>query len=209
MGILPAPGFRRSVRLEGCDYTQAGAYFVTVCSYGRVSLFGDIRYKEMHLNGFGHRVEAEWLKTGTLRSNVDLDEYIVMPNHFHGILIISGALMEGTARRAPTAPRFGQPVVSSLATFIRSFKSATTRSINQLRHAPGLPVWQRNYYEHVIRDDTSLDRIREYILSNPSRWALDRENPDRTGADEFDLWLSALEGKPSLNRPYEPHKGNP
>jgi len=190
------PGVRHSIRLKGYDYTQAGAYFVTVCSYGRVSLFGEIIHEEMQLNEFGHRVQAEWLKTETFRSSVELDEYVVMPNHFHGILIISGAVTEGTARRAPTAPRFGRPVVSSLATFIRSFKSATTRSINQLRHSPGLSVWQRNYYEHVIRDDTSLDRIRQYILSNPLRWDMDRENPVRTATDEFDLWLPSFRERP-------------
>ena len=180
---------RRSIRLKGYDYTQVGAYFITVCSYGRLNLFGQASSEGVHLNEFGSLVEAEWLKTGAVRSNVDLDEYVIMPNHFHGILIISGTVGEGTARHAPTAPRFGESIPSSLGAIIGSFKSAATRAINRVRRTPGQPIWQRNYYEHIIRDDTSLNRIREYILTNPTRWGLDRENPDRNGTDEFDLWL--------------------
>ena len=158
---------RRSIRLKGYDYTQVGVYFVTVCSYGRLNLFGQASSEGVDLNEFGSLAEAEWLKTGAVRSNVDLDEYVIMPNHFHGILMISGAVGEGTARRAPTAHRFGGSVPSSLGAIIGSFKSATTRAINRIRRTPGQPIWQRNYYEHIIRDDTSLNRIREYILTNP------------------------------------------
>jgi putative transposase len=189
-------GVRRSIRLKGYDYTQAGAYFITLCSYRRVSLFGEISDEEMHSNEFGRRVEAAWLKTGTIRSNVELDEYVVMPNHFHGILIVSGDAAEGTARRAPTAREFGGSIRSSLGVIVGAFKSATTRSINHIRQTPGLPLWQCNYYEHVIRDDKALDRIRNYILTNPLRWHLDGENPSRTAIDEFDVWLSSFHKGP-------------
>jgi REP element-mobilizing transposase RayT len=157
-----------------------------------VSLFGEICDDEMHLNELGGLAEAEWLKTGAIRPNVELDEYVVMPNHFHGILMISGTIEEGTARRAPTAREFGGSTRSSLGAIIGAFKSATTRSINRIRQTPGLSLWQRNYYEHVIRDENSPNRIREYIVTNPLRWALDRENPNRAADDEFDLWLSSF-----------------
>jgi hypothetical protein len=94
--------------------------------------------------------------------------------------------------RAPTAEQFGKPVAGSLPTIIRSFKSATTNRINILRSAPRAPLWQRNYYEHVIRNEEELRRIREYIQTNPLRWELDRENPARRGEDEFDRWLASL-----------------
>ncbi len=88
--------------------------------------------------------------------------------------------------------QFGKPVPGSIPTIVRSFKSATTRHISALRGTPGAPVWQRNYYEHIIRTEESLNRIREYILTNPLRWAVDRENPYRQGLDTFDEWVNRL-----------------
>jgi hypothetical protein len=99
-----------------------------------------------------------------------------MPNHLHGIIVING---RGTARRAPTGERFGKPTVGSIPTIMRAFKSACTKRINDMRDARGTPVWQRNYYEHVIRDEDDLSRIRQYILDNPARWAEDENNPER------------------------------
>lgn len=162
-------------------------YFVTICTANRELLFGEIVEGEMVVNQVGQIVEDEWRKTPTLRPNVELDEYVVMPNHFHGIVaIVEG---RGTARRAPTPEQFGSPVSGSLPTIIRSFKSAVTTHVNILRQTPSAPVWQRNYHEHVIRDENDLYRIREYIQTNPLRWESDRENPKRRGEDEFDKWL--------------------
>jgi len=144
------------------------------------------------MTAMGGCVEDEWRKTAELRPNVALDEYVVMPNHFHGIIVLSDPDKAGTARRAPTMETFSRPVRSSLPTIVRSFKSAVTRSINAMRSTPGQPVWQRNYYEHVIRDALSLNHIREYISSNPLRWPADRENPCGTGTDDFDIWLSTF-----------------
>jgi len=185
---------RRSIRLQGYDYGQTGMYFITVCVEGRECLFSEVVQGKMIANQVGRIVEGEWLKTPVLRPYVVLDEFVVMPNHFHAILqIVSEG--RGTARRAPTTERFSRPVSGSLPTIIRSFKSATTNRINELRSAPGAPLWQRNYYEHVIRDEDELHRIREYILTNPLRWELDRENPARCGEDEFDRWLASLSPK--------------
>jgi len=99
-----------------------------------------------------------------------------MPDHLHGIVIIHNT---GTARRAPTPERFGKPAAGSLPTIIRSFKSAATKRINAYRGTPGTQVWQRGFFEHVVRNREDLNRIREYILNNPARWELDRENPER------------------------------
>lgn len=171
---------RRSIRLAEYDYGQAGAYFVTICTHDHKSLFGRMIGDRVHLNGFGRTVEDEWRRTDSLRKNLQLDAHAVMPNHFHGILFMT-LEGQGTARRAPTVEQFGRPVSASLPTIVRSFKSAVTRSINAVRNTPGARVWQRNYYEHVIRSEQDMNRIREYIVANPAQWAFDRENPNRTG----------------------------
>ena len=181
---------RRSIRLQGCDYSQAGAYFVTISIQGRACLFGDIENGEMVLNEYGCAVRDEWLKTAEIRAEIQTGEFVVMPNHIHGILVIgmgtavmgSGtarrARTEYTARRAPTTERFGQPIAGSLPTIVRAFKSAATKRINEIRQSPGVPVWQRNYYEHVIRNDTDYRQIAEYISDNPRLWEEDTLHPD-------------------------------
>jgi len=181
---------RRSIRLKGYDYSSGGAYFITVCTQGRECLFGQIADGEMRMNDEGRIVAEEWLNTGQIRDNVQLDEWVVMPNHFHGIVVIAddrrgtANIRRGTARRAPTAmhhsttvEQFGKPVSGSIPTIIRSFKSAATKRINELRQMPGAKLWQRNYYEHIIRRDDEMNKIREYILNNPAQWAEDKENP--------------------------------
>jgi len=167
---------RRSIRLRGYDYTQAAAYFVTICAQNRECLFGEIVDGTMRLSDAGRMVQDEWFRTSVVRSHVELDVFVVMPNHIHGIVCIADD-GRGTARRAPTVERFGHPVHGSLPTIIRAFKSATTKRINEIRHAPGIPVWQRNYYEHVIRNESEWDRIREYIVGNPASWEQDINNP--------------------------------
>lgn len=132
----------------------------------------------MRLNRYGEIVNSEWLKTINMRRNLMLDAYIIMPNHIHGIIFISDFdSRRGTLQRAPTFERFGKPVSNSIPTIIRLFKSSVTKQINALRGTPEMPVWQRNYYEHVIRNEDDLSEIREYILNNPLKWDLDSENP--------------------------------
>lgn len=144
-------------------------FFVTICSFNRAALFGEIENGKMLLNELGQIVDNEWLKTEKIRKNVKMDNYIIMPNHFHGIINIRW----GTARRAHTKEQFGKPVAGSLPTIIRSFKSAVTKRINEIRNTQGQHVWQRNYYEHIIRDEFDLYRIREYIISNALNWDKD------------------------------------
>jgi len=183
----PQKHHRRSIRLKNYDYASPGAYFVTIVTHRRQCLFGNVMDGQMRLNEFGEIVRDEWLKTETIRPRVQLDEYVIMPNHVHGIIIINDDNRRGTLQRAPTimqrAPtimqrtptieQFGKPTSDSIPTIIRLLKSATTKRINEYRNTPAVPVWQRNYYEHIIRNETELQQIRQYIANNPINWEND------------------------------------
>ena len=129
------------------------------------------------MNSLGDIVRQEWFRTAVLRSNVELfdNEFMVMPNHIHGIIRILDDEVGARRRRAPTEEQFGKPAEGSLPTIIRSFKSAVTyRANHELKSAK---IWQKNYYEHIIRDQTDYERIAGYILTNPENWDVDEENP--------------------------------
>lgn len=137
---------------------------------------------QAQLYEYGEIVEKEWLRTAQMRDDVELDAYIIMPNHLHGIVLIFEKC-RCTMHRAPTTPSpkhesFGKPVSGSIPTIIRGFKSVVTNKINKLRCSPGVPVWQRNYYEHIVRSENALQRIHDYILHNPILWETDIENPE-------------------------------
>jgi len=181
---------RRSIRLKGYDYSQAGAYFITICTQDRACLFGDVVDGEMRLNDVGGMVHDEWLRTADMRPNVELDAFVVMPNHFHGIIILHPD-GRGTLQRTPTTTveQFGKPTSNTVPTIVRLFKSASTKRINEHRGTPGVSVWQRNYYEHIIRNEESLNRIRQYIYENPARWDMDRNNPHAIESEPEEPWL--------------------
>ena len=181
---------RCSIRLKGYDYTQPGAYFVTICTHQRRCLFGDVVGGEMRLNELGDFVWATWHDLPNHVPHVQLDAFVVMPNHVHGIIIIRD--VGAGSEPAPTTKRHGLPEI------VRQFKTFSARRINRRRGTPGQPVWQRNYYEHIIRHEESLNRIRDYILTNPLRWNLDRENPNRTGEDS--AWDSLFQPTGSVGR---------
>jgi putative transposase len=193
MRFDPEKHHRRSIRLKGYDYRRQGAYFVTICTHDRLCLFGEVVGGEMRLNEYGRIALGCWKEIPLHFPQAELDAFVVMPNHVHGIIVLTvGArhavpLQNGISEKTE---QFGKPVAGSIPTIIRSFKSATTRHINALRGTPGSPVWQRNYYEHIIRNEESLNRIREYIKTNPLRWAMDSENPYREGMDKFDEWMN-------------------
>jgi len=189
---------RRSIRLHEYDYSFAGAYFVTLCAFQRECLFGEIVDGAIRLNGMGTMVRDEWLKTAEHFPAISLDVSIVMPNHFHGIVTIVGAKQDSSAspgfesdvrnqgENIKNQGEAGETLASplpcgtqsgSFSAIIQNFKSVSTRKINQHRNNPGCPVWQRNYYERVIRNEQELAKAREYIVNNPMKWALDRENP--------------------------------
>ena len=171
------PG-RRSNRLTDYDYAKEGAYFVTLCTYENRELFGGITDDEMHLNPAGRIAEEEWLKTATVRHNVQLDEWVLMPNHLHGIIVITE--MWATHRVAPTVKGFGQgPGRSSLGAIIGQYKSCVTRRLRKELHWTSRPVWQRNYYDRIVRNDDELNAVRQYIENNPKAWELDNRKSIR------------------------------
>ncbi|MDH4222848.1 MAG: transposase [candidate division Zixibacteria bacterium] len=174
---------RRSIRLKDYDYSQAGRYFVTICTQNCECIFGKVVNGNMRLNKFGRVVETEWRKTPAIRNTVKLDAFIVMPNHFHGIVIIVDDVPVGATRRvAPTV----SPILKSntLGAIIGQIKSIVTKKIHRM--GLGHFRWQRNYWEHVIRNEDKLFKIRQYIQNNPLKWHLDRENPERIGIDKLE-----------------------
>jgi REP element-mobilizing transposase RayT len=193
---------RRSIRLKGYDYAQPGAYFITICTQDRAYLFGEVVDGEMRLNEYGKVVEFTWHDLVNHVSGIALDAFVVMPNHVHGIVIITDGPAATTAvgagsEPAPTEPAPTEPAPTEpaptlnrhgLPEIVRQFKTFSARRINALRGTLGVPVWQRNYYEHVIRDEESLSRIRQYILENPARWAVDRENPAAVQPEPEGAW---------------------
>ena len=194
----PETHHRRSIRLQGYDYSGAGAYFVTICTQNRLCVFGEIAKGQMRLNDMGRVVQTVWNDIPKHFPNVELDSFIVMPDHVHGIIVLVGAThIVGMAPVGTTSvgathvgathaspllqqrvPNPRGPGCRSIASIVGSFKSAATKRINEMRGMPGGKLWQRNYYEHIIRNDESLHRIREYIANNPLQWELDRENPN-------------------------------
>jgi REP element-mobilizing transposase RayT len=240
---------RRSIRLQGYDYAQAGAYFVTICTQNRECFWGKVVDGEMVLNDAGQMVKAVWDSLPSRFPFIELDQFCVMPNHVHGIVVLTGhrsaqghhpphapgdhqdrpynpageqskgrgasCIRPTTSHHPPTGDHQDRPYATVRATgdhkdrlykahgtlegtvarVIQAFKSITIYEyIMGVRHHEWRPfegrLWQRNYYEHIIRNEDSLNRIREYIATNPLRWELDRENPQRTGDDEFDRWLA-------------------
>ena len=176
----PATHHRRSIRLKGYDYSQAGLYFITMCAQNRLCLFGKIvddgrGTMICALNEYGRIAEKEWIKTPKMRPNIRLDVFVIMPNHIHGIIEINEiADGRGTTHRAPTVEQFGKPTANTIPTIIRGYKSSVTKQINILRNQTGVRVWQRNYYEHIIRDEKSYFQIAEYIQTNPLKWQNDK-----------------------------------
>lgn len=173
---------RRSIRLKGYDYSAAGGYFITIVTFGRENLFGEILGDEMQLNALGKIVWEEWFKTAALRPYVELHngEFVVMPNHTHGIIwIMDDFAVVGAQRRcAPTIEKFGKPVPGSIPTIVRALKSSVTRRAG--RELNSANIWQRNYYEHIIRSQQDYERIVAYIAANPENWSEDEENLPRT-----------------------------
>ena len=170
----PPRHHRLSIRLPAYDYTWAGAYFITVVTDQRQCFLSEIADSRVSLTDYGEVIEQEWLRSTRIRREIQLDAFVVMPNHIHGIVIVGDSPGVGAHGRAPL-PLHRPP--RSLGSFVAGFKSSVTRRINDMRRAPGLPVWQRNYYEHVIRGEEELNATRQYIRDNPGKWLEDPEKP--------------------------------
>ena len=151
---------RRSIRLRGYDYSRPGAYFITVCA--NTHLFGRVRAGEMILSGLGEIARDCWTTIPDHFPHVRIDAFVVMPDHIHGILVFGDY--------ASRMPAVGRISAGSLGTIIRSFKSAVASRINLLRDVRFGGIWQRNYFDEIIRTEVDLDRARQYIRDNPARW---------------------------------------
>lgn len=183
---------RKQTRLTGYDYSQNGVYFVTMCTQNRECIFGDVVDGKMVLNDWGMVAKEEWEKSSTIRQDVIPGPHVVMPNHFHGIIDIVGVgcadpklknhdqksrkiieqilQINGRAQRAPTGN-------TKLGAFVGGFKSVVTRRIREIQSDDLIKIWQRNYHEHIVRNDDEYGRVCEYIHSNPKNWNKDEENP--------------------------------
>ena len=166
---------RRSIRLPGYDYSQPGAYFVTICTQNRACLYGDIIDGKMQLNGLGIAVRSCWEEIPMHFGNVSLDVQAVMPNHMHGIIILEEMLIvHGVGAGLPRPYMGGRPTLGRVVAY---YKYQSTKHINEIRATPGAPIWQRNYYEHVVRNEDDLNEIRQYIENNPTKWLEDENHP--------------------------------
>jgi REP element-mobilizing transposase RayT len=186
-------------------------------SHLRECLFGEVENHRVVLNAFGEIVAHEWQKSADIRKTMEFDVFVIMPNYIHGIVHIvdcRGDQPVAPTTKRPLANGMGEepdfpvrltkqplaigmgnrpvahtgPAKRSLPSFVSGFKSAVTKRINELRRMPGVPVWQRNYYEHIIRDEVSLNRIREYIVNNPLQWDSDSENPMAGRTNQVNPW---------------------
>ena len=180
----PEKHHRRSVRLKNCDYAQAGAYFVTICSRQRECIFGDVIDGAMHLNEYGELIHECLYQIPRHFPNIEMDMHVIMPNHFHGIFMInSNCRGEVSSPSRNSNKRIKKGGVTpplrkrTLGQIVAYFKYQTSKQINKIRNSPGMPVWQRNYFERVIRNENELNKIRQYIQNNPLQWDNDKENP--------------------------------
>ena len=177
---------RRSIRLKSYDYNQAGAYFVTICVQNRECLLGTITNQRLQLNEYGKITDQVWNYLPHHFGNLEIDAAVIMPNHFHGIICT------GLTSKPPNFPNPPNPcrgLVSKppnpffeqktqLGKIIAYFKYQTTKLINQKRDSSGSRFWQRNYYEHIIRNEKTLNILRQYIIDNPLRWENDQLHPN-------------------------------
>jgi REP element-mobilizing transposase RayT len=180
---MPGVLVRKRVRLRGFDYASPGAYFITICTHRRACLFGEVHEGHVHLSLPGDIVRTVWQGLPVHFPDMDVDAMVVMPNHLHAILVLQpfvGAehpeLPDASPLPVPNRAHGTRP--GSIPSIVQNAKSVSARRINLLRGTPGAAVWQRGYFEHVIRTQEDLDRLRRYIESNSLRWALNRENPD-------------------------------
>ena len=187
----------KSARLQGYDYSNEGFYFVTICTKNREMSFGDIIGGKMVLSSIGEIIKQEWLNTPDIRKNVELDKFVIMPNHLHGIVIIQYSIPASVPTTHPVEThcnaslrdaslwmrnnqeyknKFG-PQSNNLSAIIRGFKGVTTK-ITRRKFSNINFAWQPRFYDRIIRNDNELNRIRQYIMDNPEKWELDRNNPD-------------------------------
>ena len=179
---------RRSIRLPGYDYSQPGAYFVTICTRGRSCVLGDVSEGVVRLSKSGQIAQDTWMWLGSQYLYVELHEYVIMPNHLHGLIMIHDVAGRGGSRAAPATDSMAplelgdDPIsdmikVKPMGELVGAFKTVSTKQVNLLRGSPGAQLWQRGFYEHVVRKPREIDRLRTYIVQNPLKWELDEYHP--------------------------------
>ena len=171
MPFNPDTHHRRCIRLPDAHYKDGG-YFVTICAAQKLPLFGEIRSKISVLSPIGRIVEDCWLQIPQHHPVVQLDAYVVMPNHVHALLFIE----EGNTAKT-TQREFGSSQAGQLSSIAATFKAAVTRTVNRELREPGGKIWQRGYFERIVRDTEAYHQIRVYIHENPENWETDEENP--------------------------------
>jgi REP element-mobilizing transposase RayT len=182
----PNKHHRRSIRLPGYDYASEGWYFITICVQNKKCKLGEIEKNNMILNQIGRIIDYHWKRLPIHFNNIELDQYQIMPNHFHGIIYIGVGAKHSEEKDAIKCKRVyvnASPLQmpcgtnsGSLGAIIQNFKSVTSRKINKINKSPGSHFWQRNYYGHIIRNEKDLNRIRKYILENPLKWDKDKND---------------------------------
>ncbi|PKO04248.1 MAG: transposase [Chloroflexi bacterium HGW-Chloroflexi-3] len=197
MPYNPAIHNRHSIRLPGYDYTQPGAYYLTILTHKKEHLLGEVYNGVVQLSPMGKITQEQWLKIPTHFSNVLLDAFVIMPNHIHGILVITDSTVrtgkgkafdfwlsqknstiqnhstdqnKSTNHGSNALPILSGSEPGSIPAIVQNFKSITSRRINKLLKSPGSTIWHRNYYEHIIRDEVDFKRIVRYIEQNPHKW---------------------------------------
>jgi putative transposase len=182
MNYDPTKHNRKTIRLKEFDYSQPGAYFVTIVTHERLCLFGAIQDHEMHLNQCGQIVRSAWLDLPKHYKQVESGAFCIMPNHVHGIIILNNEIVEAGQfgwQKNLAYPMRPIPETVPLFEVMRAYKSFSAKNINVKRKMVGKPVWQRSYYEHIIRNDSDYKRIQYYIENNPVNWNSDDENLNR------------------------------
>jgi len=173
MKFNPTIHHRRSIRLQGYDYSRPGTYFITICTHDQEYLFGNIIDDVMHLNDMGQVIAESWEWLADQYGHISLGEWVIMPNHLHGLIVITDDY-RGGSRTAPTGK------CKPVGQLIGAFKTVSTKRINEMRQTPGAKLWQRNFWEHIVRDESEWHRIRQYIQNNPAQWRQDQLNHDAT-----------------------------
>ncbi len=162
---------RKIIRLKEYDYSQSGEYFVTICTHHHECMLGEIAGEIIRLNEYGNIVEECWRNIPNHFENVTLDAFVVMPNHIHGIIVLNESV--GAIHESPLHMTQRQRRIMTIPKIIGRFKMLTAKEINLMKNTPGYPVWQRNYYDRITRNDTELNNIRDYIVHNPLKWLSD------------------------------------
>ena len=178
---------RNSMRYAGYDYTQPGAYFVTICAYRGRSIFGTVVDQAMRLNPLGMIAQDAWPDLAKQHAHIRVDCSVVMPNHAHALLwIVETAVRDGVSV-AGQPRRYGQPIAGSVSTLVNAYKMTVTKRAISAGLIPGPPLWQRNFWDRIVRDERELANIRQYIAANPARWIEDQLHPDAP-PNQFNQW---------------------